>query len=293
MERLVTIAEVKRYVRAEKAAGRTVAFVPTMGALHAGHGSCVEVAKKRAESVVVSIFVNPTQFGPAEDLSKYPRPLEKDLALCEAWGAGAVFVPEPGEMYPAPQEVWVEAERLSKGLCGRSRTKHFRGVATVVLKLFHIVEPDIAVFGQKDAQQAVVIRAMTEQLNVPVEIALSATAREPDGLALSSRNAYLCAEERKRAPWIHRALQRGRAIAALGERDASVVAAAVRREMETHGIGDIEYVEIVGARDLAPLGRLEGRVLIAVAARVGTTRLIDNIVIAATPGGAVEEASLF
>jgi pantoate--beta-alanine ligase len=293
MERLDKIVEARKFVRAEKAVGKTVAFVPTMGALHEGHGSCVAVAKSLADSVIVSIFVNPAQFGPAEDLSKYPRPLSKDLSLCSDWGAGAVFVPDAGEMYPAEQDVWVEAESLSKPLCGVSRPGHFRGVATVVLKLLNIVQPDAAVFGQKDAQQAVVINAMVEQLDVPVRIVLSATVREPDGLAMSSRNAYLSAEERARAPWIRRALLLGRDMVARGERDASFVAAGIRKEMETHGIGEIEYVEIVGARDLAAARRVEGRVLIAVAARVGTTRLIDNIVIAVKPDGAVEEALLF
>jgi len=293
MERIVGIAEVRSFVRAEKAAGKTVAFVPTMGALHEGHGSCVAVAKSLADAVIVSIFVNPTQFGPAEDLSKYPRPLSKDLALCSDWGVGAVFVPEAKEMYPAEQDVWVEAERLSKPLCGRARIGHFRGVATVVLKLLNIVQPDVAVFGQKDAQQAVVIRAMAEQLDVPVRIVLSPTVREPDGLAMSSRNAYLTAEERARAPWIHRALLLGRELAARGERGAARVAAEMRREMEAHGIGEIEYIEIVGARDLSGLRRLEGRVLIAVAARVGKTRLIDNLVLEIKPDGAVEDAMLF
>jgi pantoate--beta-alanine ligase len=293
MERLVKIGDVRRYVRGVKSAGRTVAFVPTMGALHAGHGSCVSVARSTADAVIVSIFVNPAQFGPSEDLSRYPKPLSRDLALCEEWGVDAVFVPDAQEMYPAEQEVWVEAARLSKPLCGRTRTGHFRGVATVVLKLLNIVQPDVAAFGQKDAQQAVVIHKMTEQLNVPVRIVLSPTVREHDGLAMSSRNAYLSAEDREKAPWIRRALLRGKEIVAGGERDASVVAAEIRGVMESHGAGDVEYVEIVAAGDLSPLERIEGKALIAVAARVGTTRLIDNIVIALAPDGAVEDAMLF
>jgi pantoate--beta-alanine ligase len=164
MDRLVTIPDVRRYVRDRRSASESIAFVPTMGALHAGHGSCVSVAKGCADTVIVSIFVNPTQFGPAEDLSKYPRPLEKDLAACAQWGVDAVFVPEPREMYPVEQDVWVEAKRVSEPLCGRTRKNHFRGVATVVLKLLNIVQPDTAVFGQKDAQQAVVIREMVEEL---------------------------------------------------------------------------------------------------------------------------------
>ena len=293
MERFETIAGIRDHVRRQRTAGKTIAFVPTMGALHDGHRSCVDVARGIGDHVVVSIFVNPTQFGPSEDFSKYPRPVEEDLALCENWGVGAVFVPDTREMYPAKQEVWVEVERLSQPLCGRSRTGHFRGVATVVLKLLDIVQPDSAVFGQKDAQQAVVIHEMAKQLDLPVRVVVSPTARESDGLARSSRNSYLSAEDRGLAPWIYRSLLHGKDLVTRGERDPVRVTGEVRRDMETHGIGDIEYVELVNATDLSVLDRVRGRVLLAVAARVGTTRLIDNIVLDVGDGGGVEETLLF
>jgi pantoate--beta-alanine ligase len=293
MDRLETIAEVRQYVRAERIARRAVAFVPTMGALHEGHGSCVAAARALGDVVIVSIFVNPAQFGPREDLSKYPRPLEKDLALCGAWGVDAVFVPDAAEIYRVDQDVWVEADRLSKPLCGRARPGHFRGVATVVLKLLNIVQPDTAVFGQKDAQQAVVIREMVEQLDVPVQLVLSPTVRENDGLAMSSRNAYLALDERARAPWIYRSLVRGKELVSKGERDPSRVAGEIRRQMEAHGIAAVEYVELVDARDLSTPRRVEGKVLIAAAARVGTTRLIDNVVLDVREDGTVEETMLF
>ena len=293
MDRLETIAEIRQYVRAGRLARKTFAFVPTMGALHQGHGACIAVASGLGDVVIVSIFVNPTQFGPKEDLSKYPRPLEEDLALCETWGVDAVFLPDAAEMYRVEQDVWVEVDRLSKPLCGRTRPGHFRGVATVVLKLLNIVQPDAAVFGQKDAQQAVVIREMVEQLDVPVRLVLSPTAREKDGLAMSSRNAYLSGDERARAPGIYRALLRGKELVSKGERDPSCVTGEIRRQMEANGITEVEYVELVGARDLSTRRRVEGRVLIAAAARVGTTRLIDNVVLDVRENGTIEETMLF
>jgi pantoate--beta-alanine ligase len=196
-------------------------------------------------------------------------------------------------MYRVEQDVWVEVDRLSKPLCGRTRPGHFRGVATVVLKLLNIVQPDTAVFGQKDAQQAVVIREMVGQLDIPVRLVLSPTARENDGLAMSSRNAYLSGDERERAPWIYRALVRGKELVSKGERDPSRVAGEIRRQMEANGISEVEYVELVGARDLSTRSRVEGRVLIAAAARVGTTRLIDNVVLDVREDGTVKETMLF
>jgi pantoate--beta-alanine ligase len=293
VERLETTAAIREYVRGQRVRGKSIAFVPTMGALHDGHRSCVDVARRMGDVVVVSIFVNPTQFGPREDFSKYPRPLQKDLDACLGWGVDAVFVPDTHEVYPVEQDAWVEVGRFSEPLCGRTRVGHFRGVATVVLKLFNIVQPDTAVFGQKDAQQAVVIREMTRQLDLPVSIALSPTVREPDGLALSSRNAYLSADERARAPWIYRSLCRGKDILESGERNPGKIVDGVRRHLESHGIPDIEYVELVNARDLSIPARAEGRVLLAVAARVGATRLIDNLCFDVREGGGVDEAMLF
>lgn len=293
MERYETIAGMRDYVHRLRAGGRSIAFVPTMGALHEGHRSCVGTARGLGDAVVVSIFVNPTQFGPGEDLSRYPRPLRRDLDLCGEWGVEAVFTPDAREMYPARQDVWVEVERLSEPLCGRSRPGHFRGVATVVLKLFNIVQADAAVFGQKDAQQAVVLREMARQLDVPVAIALSPTVREKDGLALSSRNAYLTAEERARAPGIYRSLCAGRDAVGRGERDSGKVVAEVRRDLESYGIRAVEYVELVDARDLSVPQRVEGKVLLAAAARVGATRLIDNVCLDVRQDGSVEETMLF
>ncbi len=264
-----------------------------MGALHAGHGSCVEVARTRGDVIVVSIFVNPTQFGPGEDFGKYPRPLEKDLELCREWGVDVVFAPSPGEMYPVEQSVWVEVGGITDVLCGRSRPGHFRGVTTVVLKLFDAVQPDVAVFGQKDAQQSVVINEMVRQLNYPVEIELSPTVREEDGLAVSSRNRYLSPKERGRAAGIYKALTEAKIMITDGERTTAAVAERAREVMGGVGIADIEYVELLNARDLKPLSRVEGRVLLAIAAKVGKTRLIDNIVLHVGEGADVKEDRLF
>ncbi len=293
MERFEAIGGIRDYVRRQRAVGKSIAFVPTMGALHDGHRSCVDVAGRLSDLVVVSVFVNPTQFGPGEDFSKYPRPLEKDFDICRGWGVDAVFAPETREVYPVEQNVWVEVERFSRPLCGRTRVGHFRGVATVVLKLFNIVQPDTAVFGQKDAQQAVVIREMTKQLDLSVSIALSPTVREADGLAMSSRNAYLSRDERASASWIYRSLRLGKDILGSGERDPEKVVGEVRRHLESHEIRNIEYIELVNAGDLSVPARVEGKVLIAVAARVGTTRLIDNLCLDIRQGGGVEEAMLF
>ncbi len=293
MEKIGTIADMRAYALRRRREGKSVAFVPTMGALHRGHGSCVEVARSRADLVVTSIFVNPTQFAPSEDLARYPRPLERDLSACEEWGVDAVFMPAHEEMYPVDQSVWIDVGRLAGVLCGRTRAGHFRGVVTVVLKLFNIVEPDWAVFGQKDVQQAVVVRTMVDELDVPVKLALSPTVRESDGLALSSRNSYLSAEERSRAPWIYRSLLRGLDLVRRGERDPSRVVREVRHHVADHGIGDVDYVEIVRARDLAELLAVEGKVILAAAARVGNTRLIDNLVLDVRRDGTVEEAMLF
>jgi pantoate--beta-alanine ligase len=251
----------------------------------------MDVARELGDILVVSIFVNPTQFGPGEDLDNYPVTLERDLELCEEWGSDVVFNPLVGEMYATEQHAWVDVEGISEPLCGRTRRGHFRGVATVVTKLFNIVEPGIAVFGQKDAQQALVIRAMTEQLSLPVEIRLSPIAREADGLAWSSRNRYLSSRERVRASGIRSALEAGLEMLRSGERDPRSVCGEVLRHLEQEGIVDVEYVELLDATELASIERAEGRVILAVAARVGTTRLIDNLVLEV--GSGVEEVILF
>jgi len=258
---------------------RLVGLVPTMGALHAGHLSLVRAAKARCQFVAVSIFVNPTQFGPTEDLAKYPRSFEADCAALEKEGVDIVFVPSVEEMYSKGEATWVTVEGLSERLDGRSRPGHFRGVTTVVSKLFHIIEPDVAFFGQKDAAQLAVIRRMVRDLNFPVEIVGCPIVREADGLAMSSRNVYLNAEERKRAPVLNRSLQAAEAAFRAGETSASHLKAAAQGVLDVGAGVRLDYLEIVDPDSLEPVGRVEQPTLLAVAAYVGTTRLIDNIIL--------------
>jgi pantoate--beta-alanine ligase len=293
METFRAIDDLRAHLRTEKQAGRTVAFVPTMGGLHEGHKSCIDIARRLGDVLVVSIFVNPTQFGPTEDLNSYPTTEAADLNLCAAAGCDAVLMPAVEEMYPFSQAVWVDPGPLAAPLCGRTRRNHFRGVTTVVAKLFHVVEPDVAVFGQKDAQQALVIRHMVEQLNMPVRLALSPVVRGSDGLACSSRNRYLSRAEREQATAIYRGLCAGRETAAAGETDPRVVVDAVRSCLAEAQIDDVEYIELLDAVRLEPVDRVAGKLLVAVAARVGTTRLIDNIVLNVAAGGRVTETLLF
>ena len=275
-------------------AGRRVAFVPTMGALHAGHGACVQAARESADDLVAaSVFVNPTQFGAGEDLRAYPRTLDSDAARLGEWGCDVLFAPSVATMYPEPQTVWVEPGPLAGPLCGPFRPGHFRGVATVVAKLFRIVRPDVAVFGQKDAQQALIVRAMARQLCDAVAIRLVRTVRESDGLAMSSRNAYLSADERARAANIHAALVAAGAALAAGERDARAVESVARETLRRASIERIDYAEVLRAEDLSPLERLDGRVILAIAAWVGSTRLIDNRVFEVGAREVISDAPLF
>jgi len=274
-----TIVEIRACVAQARKAGKVVGFVPTMGALHDGHVSLIQAAGKRCDYVVVSIFVNPTQFGPGEDLNKYPRPFEKDLAICEKHGVDAIFAPEAGEMYRRENLTWVNVEKLTDRLCGESRPGHFRGVATVCAKLFNIVCPDVAFFGQKDAQQALVIRRMAADLNMPLEIVVCPTVREPDGLAMSSRNQYLSPEERKDATRIYQSLERCRASIEAGERNADVIRGRMCDILRQMPATKIEYVSISDAETLEELGQIRGRVLVAVAVRMKSARLIDNILV--------------
>jgi pantoate--beta-alanine ligase len=262
--------------RAWRQAGDTVGFVPTMGYLHDGHLSLVDVAAERCDRVVVSIFVNPTQFGPNEDLAKYPRDFARDEALCRGAGVAAVFYPEVAEMYFPDHSTWVIEENLTQTLCGASRPGHFRGVTTVVAKLFHVVEPDVAVFGRKDAQQALVIQRMVRDLDFPIEIVMAPLIREPDGLAMSSRNKYLSADERRRALSISRGLARAVALYDQGERDAGTLCGTVSSEVSAAG-GKIDYVGMMDRADLRPAEHADRPVVLAVAARFGKTRLIDNV----------------
>ena len=274
-----TIAEITASVAQARKAGKTIGFVPTMGALHDGHVSLIEAAATRCGHVVVSIFVNPTQFGPGEDLNKYPRPFEKDLAICEKHGADTVFAPQVQEMYPRENLTWVNVEQLTDRLCGEFRPGHFRGVATVCAKLFDIVCPDVAFFGQKDAQQALVIRRMVADLNMPLEIVVCPTVREPDGLAMSSRNQYLSPQERKDATRIARSLERCLESIEAGERAAEVLRGQIRQILEQMPATRIEYISICDSETLEELDRVRGRVLVAVAVRMKSARLIDNILV--------------
>ncbi|MDE2667113.1 MAG: pantoate--beta-alanine ligase [Acidobacteriota bacterium] len=256
--------------------GPEVCLVPTMGALHAGHLSLIEAAGKRSDRVVVSIFVNPTQFAPGEDFERYPRPLDRDLKELERLGVGTVLVPEACEMYPAGHRTRVLVEGLGRKLCGASRPTHFQGVATVVLKLFHRVRPQAAFFGQKDAQQSILIRRMVRDLDLDVEVVVCPTVREKDGLAVSSRNRYLSPEERKAAPVLFRSLEWARQEVARGERRAPVLLAGVHGRLAAEAGVRVDYAALVDPVDLETVDRLEGKSLLALAAFVGTTRLIDN-----------------
>jgi pantoate--beta-alanine ligase len=282
MQVATIIAEIRAWVRKARAAGKIVGFVPTMGALHIGHVSLIEAAAARCDCVVVSIFVNPTQFGRGEDFEKYPRPIEQDLAICEEHGVDAVFAPSRDEMYPRENLTWVTVEKVSEPLCGRFRPGHFRGVATVCTKLFNIVGADFAFFGQKDAQQVAVIQRMVADLNMPLEIVVCPTVREPDGLAVSSRNQYLSPQERREAAVIYRSLQRSAELIRGGETAVTRITEQMREVLGQVPALQVEYVSIVDAASLEDLPRVQGKVLVAVAGRLGSTRLIDNIVVDAT-----------
>jgi pantoate--beta-alanine ligase len=272
-----SIAAIREAVAPARRAGRSIGLVPTMGALHAGHASLIRAARAETGLVVVSIFVNPTQFGPAEDLSRYPRPLAEDLHVCAGEGVDLVFHPEEAVLYPPGFRTFVEVHALQEILCGKSRPGHFRGVATIVLKLFNIVQPDVAYFGQKDAQQVRIIQQMVHDLDVPVRLRICPIVREPDGLALSSRNQYLDPNQRRHATALYQALEEARRLVEGGERDAAVVQRGLaQRIQETPGIV-LDYAAVVDADTLEPLTRLKGTVLLALAARFGATRLIDNL----------------
>ncbi len=279
MQTFRTKQEVRNQVRAWRREGLTVGLVPTMGYLHDGHLSLMRIAKREADRVVASVFVNPTQFGPNEDFAAYPRDEARDLAQCESVGIDGVFLPEVSEMYLTDATVHVVEDRMSKVLCGVTRPIHFGGVLTVVLKLFHIVMPDVAVFGQKDAQQLAIIRRMVRDLDVPVRIVGGPIVRESSGLAMSSRNTYLSAEERVRALSLRRSLDFAEAEWTAGRLDAEALRTAMRRILAEGG-ANVEYVETVDADSLEPVAELRPNTLVAIAARVGRTRLIDNTVLA-------------
>jgi pantoate--beta-alanine ligase len=274
-----TVVDMRAACADVRRGGRRLGFVPTMGALHEGHLSLVRAAKARCDAVVASIFVNPTQFAPTEDLAKYPRTFDHDRELLEKEGVELLFAPTVEEMYPAGAVSWVTVDGLSDRLDGRSRPGHFRGVTTVVAKLFHVVEPDLAFFGQKDAVQVAIIRRMARDLNFPVEVVPCPTVREADGLAMSSRNAYLDPHERRQALVLHRSLMRVGELWESGERSVQKLIAAGRGEVAREASVRLDYFEIVNPESLDPVERAGSGMLVAVAALVGTTRLIDNLVL--------------
>src|SRR5687767_2290958 len=280
-EVIQTIAGVRAWTAARRRSGRSIAFVPTMGALHQGHARLIEEARKAADNVIVSIFVNPLQFDRKDDLERYPRTLDADLRICNDRGVELVFVPAVDEMYPVEPLCTVAVKRITDRLCGQFRPGHFDGVATVVTKLFDIVQPDVAYFGEKDAQQLAVIRRMVLDLNIPVEIAGVPTVREADGLALSSRNVRLSAEERSRAIALYRALREAERVIAGGERDARAVERLAAAVIPPDGSLRLEYLEVVDPVELQRVDRIDGTVLVAGALWVGNTRLIDNLTILA------------
>lgn len=279
MELIETIAEMQRRSFEMRCANKVIGFVPTMGYFHDGHLSLMRRARKECDVVVVSIFVNPTQFVPGEDYERYPRDLKRDLQLAEAEGVDIVFHPSVQEMYPEGYATYVEVERLTDGLCGAFRPGHFRGVTTVVTKLFNAVLPHRAYFGEKDYQQLIVIKRMTRDLNYPIEIVPCPTVREDDGLAMSSRNVYLTREEREAALSLYRGLTAAKLLFERGERDAQKLKEAVERELKASRLVKPQYVEVVDAETLTPVDRIERDTVIALAAYVGKARLIDNIIL--------------
>ena len=273
-----TVKEVREQVKEWKKQGLSVGFVPTMGYLHEGHKSLMDAARKGNDKVVVSIFVNPMQFGPTEDLATYPRDLDHDAALCESAGVDLIFHPEAEEMYEKDFCSFVDMTGLTEGLCGKTRPIHFRGVCTVVNKLFNIVTPDHAYFGQKDGQQLAVIKRMVRDLNMDIEIVGCPIVREEDGLAKSSRNTYLSPEERKAALILSKTVALGKELAKT-EKDANKVVEAMKKNIETEPMAKIDYVEAVDALSMEPVEKLEGTCMLAMAVYIGKTRLIDNTLI--------------
>jgi pantoate--beta-alanine ligase len=274
---VTTAAELRAALATVRGRGLRIGFVPTMGALHAGHASLIALARTHSDYVVVSIFVNPTQFGPKEDFDRYPRPLEADLHLCRQHGAQLVFVPSVAEMYPAGFQCFLEVSSLQRRWEGEHRPGHFRGVATVVAKLFNLVQPDIAVFGQKDAQQCRVIEQMVADLAWPIDLIIGPTVREADGLALSSRNVYLTPQQREQAPVLWQALQRAQSLIFAGERRAAIIESAMREQLKSAPDAEIDYAVAVDRRTLEPLSELAGPILLLLAVRFGSTRLLDNL----------------
>lgn len=279
MKTIETVAEMVQLAKAWRKEGKSVGLVPTMGYLHQGHLSLAAAARMDCDIVVMSIFVNPTQFGPNEDYEAYPRDLSHDQALAEGVGVDYLFAPQPGDMYPNGYSTFVNVEGVTDYLCGAKRPGHFRGVATVVSKLFHIVQPEKAYFGQKDGQQVAVLRRMVADLNMPVEIIARPIVREADGVALSSRNVYLSAEQRQQAVVLSQGLTKARELFIQGERDGEVLKKAVTDVIQTASLAKIDYVQLVDGDTMAPISKITGNSMLAVAVYFGETRLIDNVLL--------------
>ena len=273
------ISRMSTFTKIMKREGKSIGFVPTMGYLHEGHLSLARTAKKHTDMVVMSIFVNPLQFGAGEDLDKYPRDLKRDEELARVAGVDVIFYPSEKEMYPEGYATYVNVERLTDNLCGASRPGHFKGVTTVVAKLFEIVKPDIAYFGWKDAQQAIIIRKMAKDLNMDVEIKILPTIREKNGLAMSSRNAYLSENEREDALSLHRSLKKAEELIAGGERDSKKIIKAMEETIKTIPTARIDYISVVDTKELKNMKTIFGEALIALAISIGKTRLIDNVIV--------------
>ncbi len=271
-----SINEMKEYSRRQKKSGRSIGFVPTMGYLHEGHISLIKASRNDNDITVMSIFVNPAQFGENEDFASYPRDLERDLAMAGQAGVEAVFVPRATMMYPDGFNTYIDVRGVTEVLCGKSRPGHFTGVATIVLKLFNIIQPDKAYFGQKDAQQTVVIKQMTRDLDMDVKIIVCPIVREEDGLAMSSRNVYLSSEERRAATILFKSLNAASEMILNGQVSAKTVADSIRKMIESEPLATIDYIEILDAAKLQRVDRLKGRIIIALAVKFGSTRLIDN-----------------
>lgn len=279
MEVIATVKEMQRRSGQLRQEGTTIAFVPTMGYLHEGHLALMREGQKRGDALVISIFVNSTQFGPGEDYERYPRDMQRDLKLAEDVGVDIVFTPSAHEMYPDGFQTYVEVERVTQNLCGISRPNHFRGVTTVVAKLFNIVKPHVALFGQKDYQQLVAIQHMVEDLNMDIEVIGIPTVRERDGLALSSRNSYLGPKKRKEAAKLYRALRTGEDLFLHGETNTAVILTTVRGVIEEAKSTTIDYIKICDAHTLEDIEAIKGEAIIAVAVQIDKTRLIDNLII--------------
>lgn len=280
MKTLSKIPQIREAAKAEREMGKSIGFVPTMGYFHQGHLSLMKAARRECDTVVISIFVNPPQFGPTEDFASYPRDVERDKKMAEAVGVDYAFIPSVEEIYPDGYSTYVDIEgSLTKGLCAADRPGHFRGCATVVAKLFNIVQPDKAYFGQKDVQQAIIMKRMVDDLNIPVEIVVCPIVREKDGLAMSSRNVYLSPEERKAAPVLYKALRKAEEMVGAGERKAPAIRKTMEDIIRSEPLANIEYIAICDTTNLEEVGEIKDETLIALAAKFGKARLIDNTII--------------